>query len=141
MLLLCEDCPRLRPEDYFHVNGPEQFNLLRNNVTSFMPTNLTEQEFSRHLNSMFQVRLEDHVLELKLVEVNAYLPGKNEQAGMERFSIYFDGPQDLCLPQNVYHLEHPAMGELDLFLVPVAASEKGFRYEAVFNYFKAENES
>jgi len=101
-----------------------------------MPSDLTEQEFSRHLNSTFQASLEDQAVELELVEVNPYMPGKNEQAGMERFSIYLEGPRDVCLPQNVYHLEHAAMGELDLFLVPVAASEKGFRYEAVFNYFK-----
>ena len=101
-----------------------------------MPMDLTEQEFSRHLNSMFQLNLEDHTMGLKLVEVNAYMAGKNEQAGMERFSVYFDGPPDLRLPQGLYHLEHADMGGLDLFLVPVAGDEKKFRYEAVFNYFK-----
>lgn len=101
-----------------------------------MPTDLTEQEFSRHLNSTFQLNLKDHAVDLKLVEVKAYMPGKNEQAGMERFSAFFDGPRDLCLPQDLYHLEHAEMGGLDLFLVPIAANENGFRYEAVFNYFK-----
>ncbi|HXI74420.1 MAG TPA: hypothetical protein VNG94_02460 [Pyrinomonadaceae bacterium] len=97
---------------------------------------MTEQEFSRHLNSTYQLNLEDHNMELKLVEVKAYAPGKNEQAGMERFSIYFDGPPDRPLPQGLYHLEHADMGGLDLFLVPVAGNEKKFCYEAVFNYFK-----
>ena len=101
-----------------------------------MPIDLTEQEFSRHLNSTFQLNLEDGTLELTLVEVKAYLPGKNEQAGMERFSIYFDGPPDRRLPQGLHHLEHADMGGLDLFLVPIAGDEKKFRYEAVFNYFK-----
>ena len=101
-----------------------------------MPTDLTEQEFSRHLNSTFQLNLQDQTLDLKLVEVKAYMSGKNEQAGMERFSIYFDGPPDRRLPQGVYHLEHADMGGLDLFLVPIARDEKKFRYEAVFNYFK-----
>ena len=97
---------------------------------------LTEQEFSRLLNSTFQLNLEDHTTELKLVEVKPYMPGKNEQAGMERFSIYFDGPPDRLLPQGLHHLEHADMGGLDLFLVPIAGDEKKFRYEAVFNYFK-----
>jgi len=101
-----------------------------------MPTDMTEQEFSRHLNSTFQLNLEDHTMELKLVEVNAYMSGKNEQAGMERFSIYFDGPPDRRLPQGLHHLEHADMGGLDLFLVPIAGDEKKLRYEAVFNYFK-----
>lgn len=101
-----------------------------------MPIDLTEQEFSRHLNSTFQLNLEHHSMELKLVEVSAYLPGKNEQAGMERFSIYFDGPPDRRLPQGLHHLEHADMGGFDLFLVPIAGDEKKLRYEAVFNYFK-----
>jgi len=101
-----------------------------------MPTDMTEQGFSHHLNSTFQLNLEDHTIELKLVEVNAYMPRKNEQAGMERFSIYFEGPPDRRLPQGLYHLEHADMGSLDLFLVPIAGDEKKFRYEAVFNYFK-----
>ena len=101
-----------------------------------MPTDMTEQVFSRHLNSTFQLNLEGHTMELKLVEVNAYMPGKNEQAGMERFSVYFDGPPDLRLPQGLYHLEHVDMGDVDLFLVPIAGDEKKSRYEAVFNYFK-----
>jgi len=101
-----------------------------------MPTDMTEQEFSRHLNSTFQLNQDGHTVELTLVEVKPYLPGKNEQAGMERFSIYFDGPPDRRLPQGVHHLEHADMGDLDLFLVPIAGDEKKFRYEAVFNYFK-----
>ena len=101
-----------------------------------MPMDLTEQEFSRHLNSTFQLNLEDHTIELKLVEVNAYMPRKNEQAGMERFSVYFEGPPDRRLTQGLYHLEHGDMGGLDLFLVPLAGDEKKSRYEAVFNYFK-----
>ena len=99
---------------------------------------LTEQEFSRHLNSNFQLDLQDRSLELKLVDVKAYLPGKNEQAGMERFSIFFEGPPDQLLPQQLYHFEHAEMGGLDIFMVPVAGSEKSFRYEAVFNYYKSE---
>jgi len=101
-----------------------------------MPMDLTEQEFSRHLNSTFKLNLEEHTLELKLVEVKAYMSGKNEQAGMERFSVYFDGPPDRRLPQGLHHLEHADMGGLDLFLVPIGGDEKRFRYEAVFNYFK-----
>jgi hypothetical protein len=99
---------------------------------------LTEQEFSRHLNSAFQLELPDRTLELKLVDVKAYKARDTEQAGMERFSIYFDGPPDHYLAQQLYHLEHADVGGLDIFLVPVEGNEKRFRYEAVFNYFKSE---
>jgi hypothetical protein len=101
-----------------------------------MPAPLTEKEFSQHLNSQFQVKLADRELQLELVEVKGYPAGPNEQGGMERFSIFFTGPRDIKLPQQVYHLAHERMGEFELFLVPVAGDDKGYRYEAVFNYFK-----
>ncbi len=101
-----------------------------------MSVALTEKEFSQHLNTKFQVRLDDQKLELELVEVKGYLPQANEQSGMERFSIFFVGPGNARLPQRLYSLKHEQMGEFEIFLVPISGNEKGFRYEAVFNYFK-----
>jgi len=101
-----------------------------------MPATLTEKEFSQHLNSKFQLKLPDRELQLELVEVKGYPSGPNEQGGMERFSIFFTGPGDIKLPQHVYQLDHERMGEFEIFLVPVSGDAKGFRYEAVFNYFK-----
>jgi hypothetical protein len=101
-----------------------------------MPVALTEKEFSQHLNSKFQVKLQDQMVELELVEVKGYLPQENEQSGMERFSVFFNGPGNARLPQRVYLLEHERMGEFEIFLVPISGDEKGFRYEAVFNYFR-----
>lgn len=99
-----------------------------------MSTNLTEQEFSRHLNTTFELVVEDQKLELRLVDVKAYDAIKIEQAGMQRFSVFFEAGS--YLPQQIYHLEHESMGELDLFLVPIAGNQKSFRYEAIFNYFE-----
>jgi hypothetical protein len=101
-----------------------------------MPNNLTEKEFSNHIGTTFQTKLDQREVALKLAEVKGYLPKENEQAGLERFSIFFDGPGDVRLPQQIYQLHHEKMGALDLFLVPVSGNEKGFRYEAVFNYYK-----
>jgi hypothetical protein len=101
-----------------------------------MSVALTEKEFSQHLNSKFQLEFGDQKLELELVEVKAYLPQGNEREGMERFSVFFEGPGGTRLPQSVYSLTHDQMGEFDIFLVPISGDRKGFRYEAVFNYFK-----
>src|ERR1043165_6341402 len=98
-----------------------------------MSGELTEQEFSKHVNSTF--RIKETTLDLQLVEVKPYFAKENEQAGMERFSVYFDGPAEY-LPQRVYSLEHESMGAFELFLVPIAGDGKSFRYEAVFNYHK-----
>lgn len=101
-----------------------------------MSTNLTEQEFAKHLGTSFQLVLDGQMNPLKLTEVKGYLPKGNEHGGMERFSILFEGPGSLRLPQSIYRLQHDSMGEFEIFLVPISGDDKGFRYEAVFNYFK-----
>jgi Domain of unknown function (DUF6916) len=98
---------------------------------------LTEQEFSKHLNTNFRVNVEaPKPIELELVEVQGYTSAENEQPGMERFSVFFSGPKDIQLLQCSYPLTHESMGSFDLFLVPIGLEDKGIRYEAVFNYFK-----
>ena len=100
-----------------------------------MSAPLTEEEFSKHLNTKFRVASEQPI-ELELAEVKGYLSKAHEQSGMERFSAFFNGPPEPYLPQRVYALEHERMGAFELFLVPLARDENGVRYEAVFNYFK-----
>ncbi|MDX6496831.1 MAG: hypothetical protein QOG23_91 [Blastocatellia bacterium] len=101
-----------------------------------MAVALTEKEFSQHVNTKFQLNLDGQEIELELVEVKGYLPQAHEETGMERFSVFFDGPGSVHLPQRLYALQHEQMGEVEIFLVPISGNEKGFRYEAVFNYFK-----
>lgn len=101
-----------------------------------MAANLTEAEFFRHQGTKFRVKLEEQEIDLELAEVKGYFSEHLEQGGMERFSAFFDGPGDNFLPQRLYPMQHDQMGEFDIFLVPIARNEKGFRYEAVFNYFK-----
>jgi uncharacterized protein DUF6916 len=101
-----------------------------------MPTNLTEQEFSKHVGTKFQTTIGEREIQLELSKVKGYLPGENEQRGMERFSVFFEGPVDIKLPQQTYRLQHEQMGEIEIFLVPVSVNEQGFQYEAVFNYYK-----
>lgn len=98
---------------------------------------LTEQEFRQHLFTKFQIPAEDHdPVELELVEVTRYRGDDSEEGGMERFSVFFIGPSNIELPQYTYPLHHPELGVCDIFLVPVGLEEKGYRYEAVFNYYK-----
>lgn len=106
-----------------------------------MPANMTEEAFRENLNTKFRVRAEaPRPVELELVEVKSYNAAGGEQRGMERFSLFFQGPTDIFVPQGTYSLEHERMGALDLFLVPVARDEVGFRYESVFNFFKESGE-
>lgn len=98
---------------------------------------LTEEEFSRHLSTSFDVQLGDsQQVELKLAEVAGYKERPEEEQGMERFSLYFEGPAEPFLPQNTYTLRHERMGTHDIFIVPIARTADGFRYQAVFNYYR-----
>ena len=100
-----------------------------------MSAPLTEAEFSKHVNTKFRVAVEPPI-DLELIQVKGYLSKPDEEQGMERFSAFFSGPGDRYLKQQVYSLDHEQMGAFDLFLVPVSQDQNGFRYEAVFNYFK-----
>ncbi|HVQ40190.1 MAG TPA: hypothetical protein VMS31_21800 [Pyrinomonadaceae bacterium] len=101
-----------------------------------MPADLTEAEFSKHVNTKFRVGLDAEAVDLELVQVKGYMKNPGDQEGMERFSIFFTGPAKPFLPQSTYALSHDAMGTFDLFLVPIKPDGEGSRYEAVFNYFK-----
>ncbi len=101
-----------------------------------MTATLTEEEFSKHLNTTFHVIFPDGQLDLELDEVKSYAKKAVEHQGMERFSLFFQGPIQPKLPQYSYTLQHDQMGEFEIFLVPVGRADRGFRYEAVFNYFK-----
>jgi hypothetical protein len=104
-----------------------------------MAATLTEEEFSQYVNTKFHVKAEaSQPVELYLVDVKGY-ENKGEPGspgGMERFSVFFSGPGDCYLPQKVYSLEHDRMGPFDIFLVPIGRDDRGYNYEAVFNYFK-----
>lgn len=106
-----------------------------------MPVSLTEKEFSQHVGTRFHLKVDQREIELELIEVKGYVSQEIEQGGMERFSVFFAGPGDPLLLQKVYSLTHEQMDEFELFLVPVAGDEKGYRYEAVFNYFKTSDGS
>jgi hypothetical protein len=99
----------------------------------------TEAEFSKHVNTKFQVLVDaPQPIELTLVSVTARKIEAHEEAGMERFSAMFMGPSEIFLPQQIYRVSHPEMGEFDIFLVGLGQDPDGFRYEAVYNYYRGD---
>ncbi|HEX2271789.1 MAG TPA: hypothetical protein VHH35_19745 [Pyrinomonadaceae bacterium] len=102
----------------------------------------TEEEFRRHLNTPFRVQVEaPKPIDLMLVDVVGRPSDASEEQGMERFSAFFSGSPEFLLPQNTYRLVHPQMGEFDVFLVAVAQEPGGYRYEAVYNYYKTDGQA
>lgn len=51
------------------------------------------------------------------------------------YSLFFTAPAPL-LNQQIRHFQHDQLGELHLFLVPIAHAADGFRYQAAFNLLK-----
>jgi hypothetical protein len=49
------------------------------------------------------------------------------------FSLLFRNTAPILFPQQMYPLRHPRMGEIGIFLVPIAQERAGFLYQAVFN--------
>ncbi len=86
-----------------------------------MIDHLTAESFRPHLHERF--RLDSRPVEL--VEVTE-MPG--EGGSRAPFSLVFKGGPDPPLPQRIYRVEHPEIGAMDIFLVPIAPD----RYEAVF---------
>jgi hypothetical protein len=87
---------------------------------------LTVDDFRPLLDDRFHVVPEGaESFDVELVEVTE-IP--REPGGRAPFSLVFQGGPDPPLEQRIYRVEHDRLGELDIFLVPIAAD----RYEAIF---------
>ena len=87
-------------------------------------------DFADRVGEGFRLAADDGTVGVTLVEC--------ERLGgtvLERkpFSLVFLGPREPVLPQRIYPLSHDELGELEIFLVPIAQDADGTRYEAVFN--------
>jgi hypothetical protein len=89
----------------------------------------TEATFNELPNKTFRVRPSGvDPIQVELVKVTPL-----SSPGHVQFSILFQGPGNVFLEQSIYPMSHDQLGEFELFLVPVAKTDAGFQYEAVFN--------
>ena len=94
---------------------------------------LTCEDFEPHLGSGFTIVDEDvPQLTLTLIEAKQLKPMQNIELPRQPFALLFEAPAPL-LPQRIYNFSHDAMGQREIFIVPIAKVENGFQYEAVFN--------
>lgn len=94
---------------------------------------LTADDFAPVQDSTFTLHLADGEVPLRLTEVRGLSEPNLGTGRRAAFSLLFSGPPNVPLPQQIYTLTHPAMGTLEIFLVPIAADAAQRRYEAVFN--------
>ena len=96
-----------------------------------MLSHLTHADFTDRLHETFRIDLGSSTLEVELIAAELLGPAP-ETGRREPFSVLFQGPKEPILPQQIYRLEHPQMGTLEVFLVPIGPNPKGQRYELVF---------
>ena len=90
---------------------------------------LTADDFAPLVGERFELLLpEGEPLELRLTSCDEL--GGAPEGARRPFSLIFHG--DRLVPQQIWTLRHPQLGELELFIVPLGPEEGGMRYEAIF---------
>ena len=90
---------------------------------------LTVDSFAPHVGQRFA--LPEQGCELELIEARAH-PGEPPAGRRAPFALLFRGPAEPILDQRTYVFEHPQLGTLAIFIVPVGRDDAGIRYEAIF---------
>ena len=99
-----------------------------------MPDQLTPAVFEPHVGTDFSIDVSDGVVTSATLDSVQRHPPRSHGDRTEPFSLVFLGASGTPLPQTIYTMTHPALGNLAIFLVPIGPDDNGRqRYEAVFN--------
>jgi len=93
---------------------------------------LTLDHFSGCVNETFTAALNEGEIEFVLVEARA-IEQRMPNAMRVPFSLLFRNTAVFLFPQQIYQMRHPKIGEVGIFLVPIAREREGFLYQALFN--------
>lgn len=91
---------------------------------------LTRQHFEDLAPGSLRVAAGDAWIGLAVVELRD-LGASSPRAAP--FAMVLQGPATPLLPQATYRIEHPRLGTLELFMVPIARDAQHARYELIFN--------
>ena len=97
---------------------------------------LTRDHFAPEIGTHFELRFEDgssHPLEL--VAVRDVFAGGGREEKRQAFALDFLGSATEYARQGIHPFEHPRLGRLEFFVVPLGPDPKQggrMRYEAIF---------
>jgi hypothetical protein len=94
---------------------------------------LTQLDFAPFVNHRFPLVESGLTLQLQLLSAETASDRGHQGLSRQPFSLIFRGPREPLLPQRIYSLQHPSLGTLEIFLVPIGPDGSGQRYEAVFS--------
>jgi hypothetical protein len=89
------------------------------------------EQFAACLNQDFEAVFSDGTLPLKLTEARPL--GVRPESIREPFALTFVAGRPLRLPQGIYKMRNATLGEMEIFLVQLAADQSSSTFEAVFN--------
>ena len=90
---------------------------------------LGADDFEPHTGQVFRLTAKDRALDLELAQVQRLGSALREGGA---FSLVFHAPAGPVLPQSIYPIAHPALGAMDLFVVPIQPMNGQQRYEVIF---------
>jgi hypothetical protein len=94
---------------------------------------VTVETFEPLVGSSFWVEFPNGAkVELRLERAAKVMESEAARLPRHPFSLYFAGPRSYLLPQQIYHVTHESAAPMDIFLVPVGATNELYQYEAVF---------
>ena len=95
---------------------------------------LTLEAFSPLVGETFQVHVQpEQAVALELVEARPFSESNNSPRPHPPFVLTFKGPAQFVLPQQIYRVEHQALGAHEIFIVPIGPGRGGMLYEVIFN--------
>lgn len=90
------------------------------------------ETFAPCVNQDFQIVFTDGTLQAKLIEAKRWGPGQPVDV-RQPFTLTFLVDRNLRLPQSTYRMRNAQLGEMEIFLVQIAADQTSSTFEAVFN--------
>src|SRR4051812_19012189 len=87
------------------------------------------EDFTPHLDAAFSMQTAGGAVPLKLAKVDP--AGDSGRAG-GAFSLVFVTPKGPWLQQAIYPVQHPVLGVMEIFLVPIGTTQDGNGYQAIF---------
>jgi hypothetical protein len=87
------------------------------------------EDFSALVDTDFEMQAGTATMPVKLAKVD---PAGNSGRPGGAFSLIFVAAKGPLLPQAIYPVSHPALGNIEMFLVPLGPAHGGNAYQAVF---------
>ena len=93
---------------------------------------ITAEQFAACGDEPFRAQHGDEEVAFELIEATA-LASAGSPRPSPPFRVLLRAQAGFNGGQGIYRVQHPTLGEMDLFLVPIAREEGRVRYEAIFN--------